>query len=91
MFDRSTALSQEQDLLEMLNSSMVDVFLALLLFWAKEQIKIQMSLKKKHEFHCSQFLVVDPVHMNFACPKICVFVLQMNILMYEYLHCTVGN
>ncbi len=72
------------------NSSMVGVFLALLLFLAKEQMRTQRSLKKKHEFYFSQFLVVDPVHMNFACPKIYVFVLQMNILMHEYLHYTAG-
>ncbi len=35
------------------NFSMVGVFLALLLFLAKEQMRIQSSLKKKHEFHCS--------------------------------------
>ncbi len=72
------------------NSSIVGVFLALLLFLAKEQMRTQRSLEKKHEFYSSQFLVVDPVHMNFVCPKICVFVLQINILMHEYLHCTVG-
>ncbi len=73
------------------NSSMVGVFLALLLFLAKEQMRIQRSLKKKYKFYCSQFLVVGPIHINFACLKIYVFVLQMNILMHEYLHCTVGQ
>ncbi len=63
------------------NSNIVGIFLALLLFLAKEQMRIQRSLKKKYEFHCSWFLVVDPIHINFACPKICVFVLQMNFWM----------
>ena len=72
------------------NSSIVGVFLAVLLFVAKEQMRTQRSLKKKHEFYSSQFLVVDPVYINFAYPKICVFILQMNILMHEYLHYTVG-
>ncbi len=35
------------------NSSMVGVFLALLLFLAKEQMRTQRNLKKKHEFYCS--------------------------------------
>ena len=72
------------------NSSVVGIFLTLLLFLPKEQMKTQRSLKKKHEFHYSQFLVVDPICINCAYLKIYVFVLQMNILMYEYLHCTVG-
>ena len=70
---------------------MVGIFLALLLFLAKEQMRIQRSLKKKREFYCSQFLVVNPVHINFVCLKIYIFVLQINILMFEYLHCTVGQ
>ncbi len=73
------------------NCSMVGIFLALLLFLAKEQMRTQRSLKKKHEFYCSWFLVVGPIYMNFACPKLCVLVLQMNFLMHECLHCTVGQ
>ncbi len=55
------------------NSCIVGVFLALLLFLAKEQIRIQRSLKKKHKFYYSWFLVVNPIHMNFACPKLVYF------------------
>ncbi len=78
-------------LLSEANSGMVCIFLTLLLFLAEEQMRIQRSLKKKLEFYYSQFLVVNPIHMSFACPKIYVFALQINILIYEYLHYTVGQ
>ncbi len=60
-------------------------------FWPKSRWGHRGVWRRNYEFHCSQFLVVDPSGMNFACPKICVFVLQINIFMGECLHCTVGQ
>ena len=37
------------------------------------------------------FSVCNPICMIFACPKISVFVLQINNFTHEYLHGTVGQ